>query len=441
MIVAKFGGSLLGDASGLQDVCDRIMSLKGPLVIVVSAFRGITNLLEQIASRGVTDPLSARQDLESVVDFHHDIARSVLGADDRAAWEESVTPIVTRLEGVIKGLAIVRELSGRTLDLIVSAGERLSSSLVASALRRRGAVVDYLSALDLIITDNTHRFARPDLALTRERVERRLRPLLGGGGIVVTEGYIARGTSGEATTMGRESSDYSATMLAEMLRADEVHIYSGVPGIMTADPAVVPDARVIDRMSYSAAHALAELGAKILHPRTVTPVERGSIPMIISSLDSSGTTIGPSGGDLPSVVLMPEVERVQLELETASLAVEPFVRGVGAITPIVWHQRFRRRVQIVTAGPIDSDRLPLSLLDEEPLSIERRSVAVVSVIREGGIERGFLSGLLGTLESFALLGVQGGIDPRAISFIVERMDAVDITREIHRWVMGGTHAG
>ncbi len=439
MIVAKFGGALLSDAVGLQNVTDRIARTDGPLVVVVSAFRGITNRLERIAFDGITDPQSARRELASIVAYHDDIATTVLGhgAD---VWRSGVAPVVTRLNEVIGGLEIVRELSGRTLDLIVSAGERLSSSLVTAALRQQGVAVEYLSALDLIITDNTHRFARPDLALTRERVDAKLRPLVQGVGVVVTEGYIARGTSGQATTMGRESSDYSATMLAELLGADRVHIYAGVPGIMTADPAVVPDARVIDRMSYSAAHVLAELGAKILHPRTVIPVERAGIPLVISSLDSSGTTIGPFGGDFPSVALMADGERVQLELETASVAVEPFVRAVGAIAPIVWHTRFRRRVQIVTAGPVDSERLPLTLLNEEPLSVERRSVAVVSVVREGGIERGFLTGLLGVLEGFTLLGVQGGVDSRAISFIVERMDAVDVTRDLHRWVMGGAHA-
>lgn len=432
MIVSKFGGSLLSDADGIRRVCDHILCLDTPLVVVVSAFKGVTNLLEQVASTALSDPARARRLLAEAIDMHCNIATALLGESASTKWQQEVAPIIARLEAVVEGLGIVRELSGRTLDLVVSSGEQLSSTLIHEAVRRYRPEAARLSALDLVITDNTHRYARPDRELTRERVDGRLGPLLQQSGIVITEGYIARGTSGEATTMGRESSDYSATMLAELLGADSVHIYTSVPGIMTADPAVVQDASVIDHMSYSAANVLAELGAKILHPRTVVPVERAQIPMIISALDSPGTTIGPFGGNLPSVALLPDAERLQLELGTASLAIEPFIRGVAALTPVLRHERFRRRVQIVTAGPVDVDRLPLALLGEEPLSIERKSVAVVSVIREGGLNGAFLAGILDVLKGIPVLDLQFGIDPRAVSFIVERMDAVDVARALHR---------
>jgi len=436
MIVAKFGGSLLSGADGLDRVRREILGLKPPLLVVVSAFGGVTNLLEQLASTALVATNRSRSLLERVVALHREVAAELLTPDACMAWEEAVAPILGRLDEVVRGLGIVRELSGRTLDLVVSVGERLSSALVHASLRRDRPGVAHLSALDLIITDNTHRYARPDPDLTRERVEGRLRPLILESGLVVTEGYIARGTSGETTTMGRESSDYSATMLAEILDASEIHIYTGVPGIMTADPAVVPDALVIERMSFSAAHVLAELGAKILHPRTVTPAERGEIPLVISSLDNRGTIIGGVGGSLPSIALMSDAERISLDLETAGARVESFVRGLSAIVPIVWSERFRRRLQIVTAGRVDLDDLPLSLLDDPPLSVECRSVAVVSVIRESVTGADDLAEALRALEGIPLLGLQSGIDPRSVSFVVERMDAVDAVRALHERLIG-----
>jgi len=435
MTVAKFGGSLLSGGDGLRKVRTEILALPTPLVVVVSAFAGVTNLLERLAATAVRDQASARLLFDEIIATHNSVARDVLDTDELTAWETNVASIVQRLDEVVRGLGIVRELSGRTLDLVVSMGERLSSSLVVAALRQCNAEVAYVSALDVVITDNVHRYARPSLELTRERVDSRLRPSLDTSGIVVTEGYIARSTSGEVTTMGRESSDYSATMLSEMLNAERVRIYTGVPGIMTADPVVVPQAKVLDTMSYSAAHVLAELGAKILHARTVAPAERGCIPLIISSLDSAGTIVGPAGGNLASVALLAESELISLELATAGEPVEAMIARIGALVPVIWSVRFRHRLQIVTAGRIDLNDLPLTLLREPPRSIERRSVAIVSIVSESGVSARSLTTLSGALEGVPVVGMQAGVDSHSVSLIVERMDAVDVVRRLHAVVV------
>jgi hypothetical protein len=434
MIVAKFGGAVLDGAAGLRRVCDEIRSLPRPLLVVVSAFADVTNMLERLAETALADPHAAAALLDELIDHHTGIARDLLSDDRLRGWLDRIEPYRARLREVIQGLGIVRELSPRTLDLVVHFGERLSSALVLAAL---GEEALGITALDLIITDDRHRYARPDLTLTAERVEERLRPLLGEGRIIVTEGYIARGSSGQATTMGRESSNYSATLLAGMLAAAEVRIYTRFPGILTADPRLLPEARTIPRMSYGMAKALAELGAKVLHPRTVAPVERAGIPLVITGIGGGSTTIGGAGGDGYSVAVLGDATLLSIETGTASVALDPFIRALAAEVPIIWQQRFRRRLQVLLAGRYPHPSFPTTSI-AEPVEIGRREVAVISVVREEPFDGASLRELFGALGELVPLAVQGGIDSRAASVAVPREIAADVARGLHeRFSTGG----
>jgi aspartate kinase len=433
MIVAKFGGTVLNGAEGVRRLRDEIRRLPGPLLVVLSAFADITNRLERLAETATRDAAEAASQRESIIEYHRAIAREVLSDAAYMAWDQQVEPYCRRLEEVVRGLAIVRELSPRTLDLVVHFGERFSSSIMLEALgdgMQRGAVG--IPALDLIITDTTHRYARPDMELTRERVESKLRPLLTGDAVVLTEGYIARSTAGEATTMGRESSDFSATLLGEMLHADEVRIYTNVPGILTADPTRIPSATVLPRLSYVMAHTLAELGAKILHARTVTPVERGAIPLVIRSIDTEGTTISDRGErEAYSIVLLPGVTVITLTTSTASSGIDPFLRAVGAVAPIIWHHRFRRLVQLVTVRPVAQADLPLHLINEE-VEGATADMSLVSLVSERELTGDDLRRFFGCVGERVGVAIQGDINNRAISIALPEGDAAEVTALLHR---------
>ena len=149
-----------------------------------------------------------------------------------------------------EGTALLRELTPRTLDVISSLGERLSGPLVASAIHGLGATSKAIDATELIVTDAFHGNAEPQMELTREKSQARLKPLLEKGIVPVVTGFIGATVEGQLTTLGRGGSDYSATILGAALDEDEVIIWTDVDGVLTADPRLVPEARTIPMISY-----------------------------------------------------------------------------------------------------------------------------------------------------------------------------------------------
>ncbi len=299
MIVLKFGGSLLDGIEGVRSVIDEIARIDSDLLIVVSAFADVTNRLEQLASTAPNNPEVARSILRRLIEDHEQVGKAILLENYPDQLSEIMSGYASKLDDLIEGLSITGELSRRTLDLVVHYGELFSSAILSSAL-----AVERVPATDLLITDNVHRFATVRLPESGRRIEARLGRLYAEAHDrdrirVVTEGYIARGENGEITTMGRESSDYSASLFGRFLGADEVRIYTGVPGIMTADPALCCDARTIPAMSYAMAREIARLGAKIIHPRTVRQ-RKGSSDLFSETLPARAQRSGVSRGRVPA---------------------------------------------------------------------------------------------------------------------------------------------
>ncbi|MCC7438594.1 MAG: aspartate kinase [Armatimonadetes bacterium] len=445
MIVTKFGGAVLGNAAGVKSACATICTLPSPQLVVVSAFANVTNWLEQIAHRATEDPTEAFRLLQELLKHHEHIAAQLLPEPAYADWLNHAIPWAARLDEIVQGLSIVRELSPRTLDMIVHYGERYSSSIVAAALQQATTIpVVPISALELIITDDAHRYARPNIELTRERVQALLHEYRGKEVILLTEGYIARGASGQVTTMGRESSSYTATLLGQLLQADEVRIYTDVPGVMTADPAIIPAAETIPTMSYEMANALAELGAKVLHPRTVAPVERASIPLVITSLQGGGksTVIASQPNNVArgsrSIALLPEATVVMIETEVANAQFDQFCQTLAAQVPLLWRHHFRRKHTVVTALPIEPGiRLPSEYV-QGYIRADIHDAAVVSLVSQHPIPIRELQMFFGVLKSQPILALQGGGDARTLSVAIAREHAHQIVEQLHQLIAAPT---
>jgi bifunctional aspartokinase / homoserine dehydrogenase 1 len=285
LCVMKFGGTSVGDASCIRRAAEIVKAEAAgrPVVVVVSAMSGVTNWLIDAARRAETgDEDSLPALVESLRQQHAAAADELLKDHSRRKSVASAhATVLEELTRLLRGTALLRELTPRILDTISGIGERLSAPLVAAAIAELGLPSAAVSATEVIVTDGHHGRAEPLMSPTRQRAEARLRPMLNAGEVPVVTGFIAATGTGVQTTLGRGGSDYSATILGAALGAGETIIWTDVDGVKTADPRLVPAARTLPEISYNEAAELAYFGAKVLHPNTLRPVTAAGVPVWI----------------------------------------------------------------------------------------------------------------------------------------------------------------
>jgi aspartokinase/homoserine dehydrogenase 1 len=300
--VMKFGGTSVGDASSIAQVVEiiRTASRDSQVVIVVSAMSGVTNQLVEAATQAEAGRHAPAASIFEGIRRQHDVAIAALvrTAAERTRLDCKMKTLLDEGLRLCRGTSLLGELTPRSRDAISALGERLSAPLVAAALADRGVPSEALEATELVVTDSSHGGAEPNMDSTRERCEARLRPLLEQEVIPVVTGFIGATPEGVLTTLGRGGSDYSATILAAALQADEVTIWTDVDGLHTADPRLVSEGCTIPEISYREASELAYFGAKVLHPKTLRAVLQCGIPLWIRNTfapEQHGTKITPAG--------------------------------------------------------------------------------------------------------------------------------------------------
>ncbi len=292
MIVMKFGGTSNEDAAAMRNVIRIVQEhLDHRPVVVISAIAKATNELELTARTAAAgNENEAVRIVTRLFERHNTILDNLLNNRSRAAeLEEIFFHHLSDIKTILKGIAILRELTPRTMDAICSYGERLSSRIIAAGLQEAGVDAVWVDAKDFMVTDDNFGRAQPVNDLVTENLEKIIRPLLRAGKVPVTQGFIGVTRNGEYTTMGRESSDYSASIIGGAMQAERVQIWTDVDGILTADPRVVRSVKKLKRMSFEEAFELSYFGAKVLHPRTMLPVIEKNIPVQILNSKRIGT--------------------------------------------------------------------------------------------------------------------------------------------------------
>ncbi len=288
MIVMKFGGSSVADRAQIEKV-RRVIEMhraQRPFV-VCSAHKGITNELHDAAVR------AADGDGGPFAVFDHQ--RRV--TDELGVDPDLVEPLLADLDDLLRGIRLVGELSPRSLDHVLSFGERMSVRVVAAYLRRHGLAAEAFDAWDLgFVTDDRFGRARPlpDFATLARKTIARLAPPT----IPVVTGFVGRTADGVVTTVGRNGSDLTATLFGAALDAEAIQIWSDTDGVMTADPSVVASARNIPAMRYDEAAELAFFGSRVLHPATLLPAMEKAIPVWVRNTNRPahpGTVISRTG--------------------------------------------------------------------------------------------------------------------------------------------------
>lgn len=283
MIVMKFGGTSLANKERIDTVVSLIKrNLSRKPTVVVSAHSGVTDGLINAAKRAVEERVV---DISTLQERHEQIIK------DLALPLEMVEHELIELQDLLRGIHLVRELTPRSMDYVMSFGERMSSQIIAAYLRQCGLEAKAFNAYDLgLLTDDNFGSAKH-----LESSERDLaRNLSEYSGIPVVTGFLGKNEEGEITTLGRSGSDYTASIIGSALDAEEIQILTDVDGIMSADPRFIPEAVSIERMSFAEASELAYYGARVIHPSTMLPAIKKNIPIRVLNTynpDHPGTVI------------------------------------------------------------------------------------------------------------------------------------------------------
>ena len=286
LVVMKFGGTSVEDAAAIGRtaaiVKGRVTQGKTPVVVVSAMARVTDQLLRAASCASQGDRTGALAMSSRLRARHRDTAFELVKAPaDSVALVDLIDRKFDTLDEILRGLAVILELTPRISDLIVSYGERISSSIVAAAFRERGIDSAHVDSRDVIITDSEFQRAAPIESLTDKRSQEKLIPLVEQGKVPVMGGFIASNEAGLTTTLGRGGSDFTGALIGGALSAEAIEIWTDVDGIRTTDPRVCPEALRVKVISFEEAAELAYFGAKVLHPATILPAVKKNIPVLV----------------------------------------------------------------------------------------------------------------------------------------------------------------
>jgi aspartate kinase len=295
MIVMKFGGTSVESAAAIERVASIVKArAERRPVVVVSAMGKTTNKLLAIAAAAIEGKREEYiRQIHDLRDFHSREARQVAPLAERAELDRMLDEHFQELTELVKGLAVLGELTPRSVDAISSYGERLSSYIVSRAFNHFGVPASHLDAREVMVTDRRHTQAAPLYDRTYPRLAARV-PAMLERGVVVMGGFIGASEDGVTTTLGRGGSDFTASIVGAGIGAEEIQIWTDVDGMLTADPTILPGGHRVKIISFAEAAELAYFGAKVLHPATVLPAVEKNIPVLILNSrrpEVSGTRI------------------------------------------------------------------------------------------------------------------------------------------------------
>jgi len=283
MQVLKFGGSSVANAENMNKVAGIIREAvrREPAAVVVSALGGITDILIQCGTLAASGDETFREKLQLIEERHLETAKSLLPVTQQSGMLSLIKQHINELEDICNGIFLLGELSPRTQDRIVSYGELLSSRILSASLNAAHVPNTWLDSRQFIRTDSNFGYASVDFDITRQKIA----SFFTGGqeSLYIFPGFIATDERGATTTLGRGGSDYTAAILADAFNASKLEIWTDVSGMMTADPRIVTNARVIPAISYQEAMELSHFGAKVIYPPTIQPVMNKKIPVWIKN--------------------------------------------------------------------------------------------------------------------------------------------------------------
>ena len=447
MIVMKFGGTSVQDAEAMGQVIAIVKSkLVQRPIVVVSAMARVTDMLikcAQLAREG--KEVEARRLIDVLSQRHHDTVKTLIHDSLRQrSVQETVDKYLEEVRIFISGLAILGELSAKSLDAVASYGERLSSLILSIAMQEAGISAELIDARQIIITDDNYIKAVPLLDLTWERVNKFLRPVLMKGHVPVTQGFISSTRDGITSTLGRGGSDYSAALIGALLGVDVIEIWTDVDGILTADPKIVPEARVLETVTFQEASELAYFGAKVLHPSTILPAVEKDIPVHVYNTkrpESKGTHIVSTEtgeGDHKFVKSIAYKKRITVVnvYSTRMLLAHGFLKSIFEV-----FDKFGTPVDIVSTSEVNVSLTIDDISQLEEIVKELRTFSSVTVEHGKAIiclvgekmryTPGIAARVFSAVREVNINMISQGASEINLSFIVNESDIVAAVQKLH----------
>ena len=460
LVVMKFGGTSVEDAVAIRRtagiVAGRVAKGLQPIV-VVSAMAKVTDLLLSAAATAANgDRASALAITERLRTRHHDTAIQLamgekLHDDPLAVTHQDAALSATHawldtefdgLDEILRGLAVVGELTPRISDMIVSYGERLSSRMITEAFARCGMNAVHVDARQCIVTDAQHGKAIPQDALIEQRLKQNLSPLLAEGRVPVMGGFIGSTEKGVTTTLGRGGSDFTAALVGGGIDAGAIEIWTDVNGIMTADPRVCPDALRVKTISFEEAAELAYFGAKVLHPATILPAVKKNIPVwVLNSRnpENGGTKITamPAHCKSPFKSIAAKKRLTIMDIVASRMLLSHgYLRAIFEV-----FDKHKCPVDMVSTSEVSvslsvdsNEKLPAIAADLSKLAdvkYEGRKALICMVGENIRGHNGIAARVFQTVRHVNLRMISQGASEINMSFMVEEDDADEAVRSLH----------
>ncbi len=454
----KFGGTSVGSAERIAGAVELIAQERKqrPVLAVVSAMSNVTDtLLETMRRAEAGDRAGMESNIRQIEARHVDVCRSLLPAERQAPILSGVRSRLQDFERICGGMLMLADKPPRAVDEAVATGEKLSTLLVAAVLEARGVPALAIDGSEVIVTDASFGNASPIMEKTRERVAAKLLDPIRSGRVPIVTGFNGATLDGRPTTLGRGGSDFSASILAAALDAEELWIWTDVDGIMTADPSVVPDAAVLEEVSYNEAAELAYNGAKVLHPRTLAPLIDKQIPVWSKNSfapEKPGTKIVARIQDasgVRAITSLPRVALITIEAANASMqSAQLMARALEALARVnvellmLSRSSYRQNFCLL----VRSEELEMAMESlEAALALELahgyvhpiapdESVGLLAIVGEGMRGTPGLAGRLFTAisrERINIIAIAQGSSELTIAIVVRRDELDKAVRAVH----------
>jgi aspartate kinase len=448
MVVQKFGGTSVADPDAIRRLIEIVRTARtkegtGPAV-VVSAMSGVTDALLKIAADAASGRLDAARDgLTHLRGRHLSAARALATERDLPALITQIDEQLDQLDAVVTVIASTGETSPRTLDVVASTGELLNSRLIAAAMVNAGLPGEWVDARAAIVTNDEYTRAVPISHKTNAALKATVGALVAAGRVPVMGGFVGATADGHTTTLGRGGSDYSGALVGAGIGAREIQIWTDVDGMLTADPRVVTNPRLVPALSFAEAAELAYFGAKVLHPATILPAVEHDIPVrILNSKrpEGTGTVITAAGttdgGPLTALACKKDVTVVDIT-SSRMLMAYGFLRQVFEV-----FEKFKTAVDVVTTSEVSvsvtvDDRRHLEAIVTAlrvfgEVSVEHEMAILCAVGDRLRSEPEIAARVVRVLEEVPLRMISQAAARRNITVVMRQSDAAHAMQRLHQ---------